>query len=206
MPALFDDTFFYSYSGTDIVAEIVIPGESPLVLGELQTLSYSIHRENTPVRLLSHVNAAAFLKGPRTIAGSLIFTVFDEYTFYRLDQYKRAVKTSLFPLADMLPPFDISISYSNEYGRFSKMRIYGVTIVDEGGTMSIDDLITEQTYSYMARGIEPMRNYRPKYNNGESVVRQGIWLSSPTYGDLDNDGVLDEEFGGSDDVIDPPVR
>lgn len=36
------------------------------------------------------------------------------------------------------------------------MKIYGVTIVDEGQTMSVDDLITEQTYMFMARGIQPM--------------------------------------------------
>ena len=36
------------------------------------------------------------------------------------------------------------------------MKIFGVTLVDEGGTMSIDDLITEQTYTYMARGLQPL--------------------------------------------------
>ena len=36
------------------------------------------------------------------------------------------------------------------------MKIFGVTIVDEGQTLSIDDLITEQTYTYMARGIQPL--------------------------------------------------
>jgi uncharacterized protein (UPF0333 family) len=48
------------------------------------------------------------------------------------------------------------LSFFNEYGLAAKMKIYGVTIVDEGGTMSVDDLITEQTYTYMARGIQPL--------------------------------------------------
>ena len=169
---------YNSYAGTDIVAEMVIPGEGPMVLGELQTLSYSIHRENTPVRLLSHSNVAGFVKGPRTIAGSLIFTVFEQYAFYRLRNYQRILRANLFPLADMLPPFDISISFSNEYGRFSKMRLYGVTIIDEGGTMSVDDLITEQTYSYMARGIEPMCSYTPRQRNGQLDVQSGIWIDA----------------------------
>ena len=67
-------------------------------------------------------------------------------------------ETGLFfaPLADMLPPFDIVLSFFNEYGLGAKMKIYGVTIVDEGQTMSVDDLITEQTYVYMARGIQPL--------------------------------------------------
>ncbi|HJS83590.1 MAG TPA: hypothetical protein VJ742_12225 [Nitrososphaera sp.] len=150
------DVVYNTYSGTDIVAQVVLPSEGAITLGELQTISYSIHRENVPVRILGHVNPVGFVKGPRTIAGSLIFTVFNFYAFYRIKQFKTAVNSGLYPLADMLPPFDIVLTFANESGSFSKMKIYGVTIVDEGGTMSVDDLIVEQTYSFMARGIQPM--------------------------------------------------
>lgn len=153
---------YTSYSGTDITALMVLPGEKkPLVMGELQTISYSIHRENTPVRTLGHVNARGFVKGPRTIAGSLIFTQFNQYAFYRLDQYMKLINTGLYPLADMLPPFDVVLSFVNESGSFSKMRIYGVSLIDEGTTMSVDDLITEQTYTFLARGIQPLTSYVP---------------------------------------------
>jgi hypothetical protein len=156
------DHVYNSYAGTDIVATILVPNEKvDVVLGELQTISYSIHRENSPVRLLGNVNPAGFVKGPRTIAGSLIFTQFEEYAFYRLAQFREQLTANLYPLADMLPPFDIILSFSNEMGMFSKMKIFGVTIVDEGGTMSIDDLMTEQTYTYMARGIMPLINSTP---------------------------------------------
>lgn len=151
---------YNSYAGTDIVAHIVLPGEAPLVLGELQTLSYSIHRENSPVRALGHVNPLGFVRGTRLIAGSLIFTVFDEYAFYRIGQYSRAVSSGFHPLSDMVPPFDISVTFHNEYGTGSTLRILGVTIVDEGQTMSVDDLITEQVYSFMARGIQPIKKAR----------------------------------------------
>lgn len=163
-----------SYSGADIVATMVIPKIGTngrmedegdvLELAELQTISYSIHRENSPVRTLGHVNPKGFVKGARTIAGSMIFTVFNEYAFYRIANFKRELaktRGSYAPLADMLPPFDIVFSFFNEYGLASKMKIYGVTIVDEGGTMSIDDLITEQTYTYMARGIQPLVQLDP---------------------------------------------
>lgn len=178
---------FNSYAGVDISASIVLPGHKPLLLGELQTISYSIHRENTPVRILGHVNAVGFVKGPRTIAGSLIFTVFDEYAFYKIGAYRRALQEGFSPLSDMLPPFDISITFSNEYGAASTMKIFGITIIDEGQTMSVDDLITEQTYTYMARGIQPIKRYEdssvflPKSNvsndrtngagQGEGVMR-----------------------------------
>lgn len=158
-----------SYAGTDISATIVVPnidrnsktvGESDILeMAEIQTISYSIHRENAPVRTIGHVNPRGFVKGGRTIAGSLIFTVFNEYAFYRIKEFRQIMaETGLFfaPLADMLPPFDIVLSFFNEYGMASKMKIYGVTIVDEGGTMSVDDLITEQTYTFMARGMQPL--------------------------------------------------
>jgi hypothetical protein len=158
-----------SFSGADISATIVVPtidretgtlGEADILeLAELQTISYSIHRENSPIRTIGHVNPKGFVKGGRTIAGSLIFTVFNEYAFYRIKEFRQMMaETGLFfaPLADMLPPFDIVLSFFNEYGLGGKMKIYGVTIVDEGGTMSVDDLITEQTYTFMARGIQPL--------------------------------------------------
>ena len=158
-----------SFAGADIAATLVIPvidrangtiqSMDVLELAEVQTISYSIHRENSPVRTLGHVNARGFVKGSRTIAGSLIFTVFNEYAFYRIKEFRHIMaETGLFfaPLADMLPPFDIVLTFFNEYGLGAKMKIYGVTIVDEGQTMSIDDLITEQTYTFMARGIQPM--------------------------------------------------
>lgn len=158
------DISYSSYAGVDIVAQIILPNQKPIVLGELQTISYSIHRENSPVRFVGHVSPAGFVKGPRTIAGSLIFTVFNSYAFYRLEKYQQLVMSNnqtLYPLADMLPPFDVNLTFSNETGSFSKMGIYGITIVDEGQTMSIDDLVTEQTYTYMARGIQPMTHFIP---------------------------------------------
>lgn len=155
-----------SFSGTDIVATMVLPpmGDSPgngtyLEIGDLQTVSYSIHRENSPVRTLGHSNVRGFVKGSRTIAGSLIFTVFNEYFWYKIEEYKNYISRSngfFTPLADMLPPFDIVFTLFNEYGSASKMKIFGVTIVDEGQTMSIDDILTEQTYTFMARGIQPI--------------------------------------------------
>lgn len=158
-----------SFSGADTVATMIIPQIGPdgritssgdvIDIGEIQTISYSVHRENSPVRTLGHSNVRGFIKGGRTIAGSLIFTVFNEYAFYRIKQYKEYLARSngfFAPLADMLPPFDIVLTFFNEYGSAAKMKIFGVTIIDEGQTMSVDDLITEQTYTFMARGIQPM--------------------------------------------------
>jgi hypothetical protein len=189
-----------SFAGVDINATIIVPnidratgtlGESDILeMAELQTISYSIHRENSPIRTLGHVNPKGFVKGGRTIAGSLIFTVFNEYAFYRIKEFRQMMaETGLFfaPLADMLPPFDIVLSFFNEYGLAAKMKLYGVTIVDEGGTMSVDDLITEQTYTFMARGIQPllsMENDPMTLPDGEAEVyfqkQKNFWNSGQT--------------------------
>jgi hypothetical protein len=160
-----------SFAGVDIQATMVLPNMEGngstgtgdyIELGELQTISYSMHRENSPVRTLGHVNPRGFVKGSRTIAGSLIFTVFNEYAFYRINKFKEALLNQNYaPLADMLPPFDVVLTFFNEYGLAAKMKIYGITIVDEGQTMSVDDLITEQTYTYMARGLQPLMHLDP---------------------------------------------
>lgn len=164
---------YNSYSGVDIVAEMLVPCEpKPLILGDLATLSYSIHRENKPVRLIGRTNVAGWLRGNRTIAGSLIFTNFEKYTFYRLKKFQKSVANGYYPLADMLPPFDIIVSFANEYGQFSKLKIFGVNIIDEGSTMSVDDLVTESTFTYMARGIQPMISYDPTQlveNSGTTI-------------------------------------
>lgn len=135
----------YFTTNYDLIPRNVI---SVIPIGELPV--YDLEVENR------HAFVSNFIRVHNTLAGSMIFTVFNEYAFYRLDAYKQAISFGLFPLADMLPPFDVVITFVNEYGSISKMRIYGVTIVDEGQTMSVDDLVTEQLFSYMARGIYPM--------------------------------------------------
>jgi hypothetical protein len=188
-----------SFAGVDIQATMVLPriGDQTssddgdfIELGELQTISYSAHRENTPVRTLGHVNPRGFVKGSRTIAGSLIFTVFNEYAFYRIKAFKKALlEKNYAPLADMLPPFDIVLTFFNEYGLAAKMKIYGVTIVDEGQTMSVDDLITEQTYTYMARGLQPLIHLDPAEdrniysNNPDDLAKQALDISTNFFGD-----------------------
>lgn len=168
---------YNTYAGTDIVAQIVVEDEV-ITLGELQTLSYSIHRENVPVRVLGHVNPLSFVRGPRTIAGSLIFTVFNSYAFYRLKSMRTAIQhNGVYGVADMIPPFDMVLTFSNESGAASKLRIMGVQIIDEGQTMSIDDLVTEQTFSFMARGIQPMTAFT-YYTEREIDEQHGATISS----------------------------
>lgn len=60
--------------------------------------------------------------------------------------------------ADELPPFDIVVTFVNEGGGTGIMELYGVEIQEEGMTLSIEDLFTEVTYSYTARGVKLFQN------------------------------------------------
>jgi hypothetical protein len=149
-----------SYSGADMLATITVPsfgsnGGVPIVVGELQTLSYSIHRPKVPVRVLGRTNPKGFVRGGRTIAGSLIFTVFDKHVVHQvLDDIYGADHRII---TDEMPPFNITVTFANEYGQKSIMSIYGIEIVNEGQTMSIEDMITENVMNYVATGIDLMR-------------------------------------------------
>jgi len=55
--------------------------------------------------------------------------------------------------ADQLPPFDITLAAANEYGALAVMRIFGVEILNEGYGVSIDDIVSEQQHTYVARTV-----------------------------------------------------
>ena len=66
------------------------------------------------------------------------------------------VKTADPHYADEIPPFDITISFANEYGQKAVMVIYGVEILNEGSGFSIDSLIAEKDCTFVCRRIDPM--------------------------------------------------
>ncbi len=58
--------------------------------------------------------------------------------------------------ADQIPPFDITITFANEYGQGAVRSIYGVELLNEGSGASMDDIVIEETMTYVAREIGPM--------------------------------------------------
>jgi len=161
---------YRTFSGCDINCIVHVIGNDgitvPIVIANAQTVSYSVHREKFPVRTLGRTYANGYTRGGRTIAGTIVFTMFDREVLWELlqgyrmdvdwtdDTYSAGLKT---PLLDQLPPFDITIEFSNEYGHKAFMAIYGVELSDEGAVMSIDDMLVEKTVQYMARDIDILR-------------------------------------------------
>lgn len=188
--------YYSSFSGVDIVPIIHVPtlgqakkGLKPYyVLGSVQTISYSIHRDKIPVRAFGYKNPRGFSSSHRTLAGSIVFAVFDRHSLYEIMQELRFLSarnpkaqggelTERGLFSDEIPPFDILISAANEYGQQANMIIRGVTIVDEGKVMSIEDIYIENTMSYFARDIEILKPGVSFEELGELIDKR---LPSPT--------------------------
>lgn len=168
----YGDTYV-SFSGHDMICVAGMPlryqGSHVKVLGSLQTITYSIHDEKTPVRALGDMNPKGYIFGPRTIAGSMIFTVFDRHwmTEFMEDYAGSIQKWDSHSLSDELPPLNLTISMTNEYGHTSYLALYGVTFVNEGQVMSINDIYTENTYQFYAMDIDYLTNLDLKTDNEE---------------------------------------
>ena len=109
-----------SFSGCDMVPTITIKtnkGNVEQIIGNISTLSYSIVQNKIPVRGLGNINAKGFVNGPRTIAGTIVFSVLDKHWMYEIyDKLKKlgVYNTDHF-IADELPPFDITVSFENVF-------------------------------------------------------------------------------------------
>jgi len=58
--------------------------------------------------------------------------------------------------SDQIPPFDVTITYGNEYGNAAARSLYGVEILNEGSGASMDDVMIEETMTFTARELGPM--------------------------------------------------
>jgi len=151
-----------SYSGSDCTVVLQF-NDVLVVLGNLQTITYSIFREKEPVRVLGRSHPKGYTAGGRTLAGSMVFTVFDQNPLTdilnQLNYVRNPSDRYTSPLGDQLPPLDMILIFHNEYGHSSIIRLYGVEFFEEGQTHSINDLFTENIMQYKARDIDPMVSF-----------------------------------------------
>lgn len=59
-------------------------------------------------------------------------------------------------IADEIPPFDITISMANEYGKAAVMVLYGVEILNQGSQMSMDNIQTQVACTFVARRLKTL--------------------------------------------------
>jgi hypothetical protein len=156
-----------------------------LRIGEIQGISYSITREKAPIFVMGKVNAVSFSRGKRGIAGSMVFIIFDRDPVHQIaarstyvaKSDENAVRRHVFGLpavpvdqvdqnviaflatpqyADEIPPFDVSLTGANEYGQIASMSILGVEFLNEGSGISVDDIVNEAAFTYVAREKTPL--------------------------------------------------
>lgn len=149
----------YTYTGSDLRVFLDIPGASGQQLLELTTITVSVHREKAPVRAIGYINPKAFARGRRTIAGTMVLTQFYADVMYRFlgMQWSRDLsKDAKYKKPDQLPPFNLTFLFADEYGHASYRRLLGVDAVTDGTVYSTNDMMTEQTISFMAADFTPL--------------------------------------------------
>lgn len=157
---------YNSFAGSDINVSIAFKGGQPVTVGEAQTVTYSLFRPMNPVYGLGDARPKGYVRGQRTVAGSIIFTVFTRNvlldTFYEAFRNQNSKCVNREYLTDELPPFDIHMTFMNEYGVGSRLVIHDVRVTTEGQVMSIEDMITENTMQYLATDITLQRPGAPR--------------------------------------------
>ena len=128
---------------------------------ECTTFTISIHREKAAVRAAGYINPKGFARGRRTIAGTLVLTQFTVdvlYNFLMSQQLSShdLSKDTQYVKVDQLPPFNMTMLFTDEYGSVSYRRVLGVDFVTDGVVYSTNDMLSEQTISYMASDFTPL--------------------------------------------------
>lgn len=154
--------YYQSFSGTDTLAFIMMPGSSPVVIGSLTTISYSMYRNKKPVINIGRTNINGVTRGSRIFAGTMIFTLINQHWLKELQEQLDWLKGFDELKVDELPLFDIMIVSANEYGNVVSMYIYGIDFTDEAQTISVEDLFTENTFSFVARDISNFKSFKRK--------------------------------------------
>src|SRR5665213_113027 len=70
--------------------------------------------------------------------------------------------------ADQIPPFDCVLTGANELGQIMTMSILALDLLNEGSGISIDDMVNEMAYTYVAQelvGWAPLPN-----NNSANLI------------------------------------
>lgn len=73
------------------------------------------------------------------------------------------VQTTKPRYADEILPFDITITFANEYGNKASTVLYGVELLNEGTGFSIDAPTSERAYTFVCRSVETMKPIDDSY-------------------------------------------
>lgn len=171
-------------------------------LDDVMTLSYSLFRVKVPVVTLGQSSVGGYGIGVRTVAGTMIRSVFmtDKLSEFQTECYlmdqteirERLIdsdnsmptgvpmKDKLAFMKDDLAYFNIHIlsiaeelkNYNNNAPYMRQEMIIGAMIINNGQTYSVEDLITETSFSFQAKAIRTASDptdYSRGFSNGGEI-------------------------------------
>lgn len=177
------------FSGVDILPVVYSAGQIQMI-GNLRAVSLSTHVEKHPARSVGKQLVLGYKSDLITHAGTFVFVDFDYSPFaeitglYQQDLLNDSRMRSLH--IGQVPPFDIIITYQNEYGSHAYNRIFGVHIQDTGTTQSIEQLFPETSAQYYASAVDYMT---PIFEHGSTVT----FNDSLFYGRYDLNNIRSED-------------
>lgn len=173
-------------------------GKIPVPMRNIQTLSTQIHTDIQPARALKFKYPKGYSVGQRLIAGSVICTVLDEHPFQEIMEFNNVINYLLATndetyefrssiegllglddsssVVDEIPPLNVLISGKNEQGDVVESTIYGLKLINDGFVISSQNMLTEQTFSFVAQDIDLLRNIRRgdrNFNNNILNIKSG---------------------------------
>jgi len=148
-------------------------------LGSLHTITYSSFREKFAVRGLGRIQAKAYTRGPRTIAGTLIFNTFQEHELIKFSNNNKVLDANerIHPdaiMLDQMEPFNLLLLFANEFGAYSSLHLLNVDLSSEGQEMSVDQVITHNTLNFYATDMIPMTSLGNQYKSYSEMLEAVI--------------------------------
>ena len=197
------------FAGGDVKVMAVTTYKT-FVMDDIRVLTYSIHRAKTPIKVFGRRTPKGFARGYTLVAGTIVTVANEKQPFFdllktydevmKLDSAEYKKGDYLFPKPTELKPFDLVVTFQNEYGHFADLRILGVDIMDIGETTSIDELAIETQMQYVAQDIELRRgpDWRKWKQYGEqyfSMTQAGILVIGDYNAYKAELAILEEKIG-----------
>lgn len=177
------DVFSVGGSHTHIILELSRAklGEALFYLGSALTVSYSVFRDKRPVFNCGSSVIDGVSIGNKYVAGSIISVMYSQDDMSRLietikedavnrqgskEPGKSNLKYRISSIKEMrtfgrddIVSFNMHCLFTSEYSEdLRRVILYDVTMLNNGKVMSINDLITEDTMSFIASNVSEQGN------------------------------------------------
>ena len=151
-------------------------------IGTITELSYSSFREKFAVRTLGRTHAKTYTRGPRTVAGTMVFNTVQENEILKfakqIDIDDNVSIETQSVLLDQIDPVHMILVFGNEYGSFSMMYLFNVEFSSESQRMSVNDLVIQNAVNFYATDVLPMEDAGNMFSSYDQML-SGRWNELP---------------------------